>query len=313
MLIIIALSTFVCISLGMLGVYWLVYKPQSAATERLRRMGSKDGGKTDVMQSAAVLPDDSGAAELAQRLASPLNKLLPPSATEAKKLQKLLMHAGFRSAEAPIIYRAIQLCSMAGFPLMVAIVCAAMAWPLNKAIVYIILAFITGFFLPRFFLRRITNNRQRDLRWGLADALDLMVVSVEAGLGLNAAMVKVSTELKDVHYAIATEFELANLEIRVGRDRDEALRNLAERTGVDDLRSLVAMLIQTDKFGTSIAKGLRIFSDSLRTKRRQRAEQEAQKAAVKLLFPLACFLFPTLFIAILGPAALNLIDTVGKM
>jgi tight adherence protein C len=312
MLLIIALSTFVCISLGMLGVYWLLYKPQSAATERLRRMSSNDGGKAEAIQSA-VVPEDSPAAELAQRLASPLNKLLPPSATEAKKLQKQLMHAGFRSADAPIIYRAIQLCSMAGFPLLVAIVCAAMAWPLNKAIIYIILAFIAGFFLPRYALSRIINNRQRELRWGLADALDLMVVSVEAGLGLNAAMVKVSSELKDVHYAIAVEFELANLEIRVGRDRDEALRNLAERTGVDDLRSLVAMLIQTDKFGTSIAKGLRIFSDSLRTKRRQRAEQEAQKAAVKLLFPLACFLFPTLFIAILGPAALNLIDTVGKM
>src|SRR5690242_5417382 len=313
MLLIIAISTFVCISLGMLGVYWLLYKPQSAATERLRRMGgSKEGA---VIQSApgVVLPDDSAAAELAQRLASPLNKLLPPSATEARKLQKQLMHAGFRSAEAPIIYRAIQLTSMAGFPLLVAFVCAVMAWPLNKALVYIILGFVTGFFLPRFFLRRITLNRQRELRWGLADALDLMVVSVEAGLGLNAAMLKVASELKDVHHAIATEFELANLEIRVGRDRDEALRNLAERTGVDDLRSLVAMLIQTDKFGTSIAKGLRIFSDSLRTKRRQRAEQEAQKAAVKLLFPLACFLFPTLFIAILGPAALNLIDTVGKM
>jgi tight adherence protein C len=170
-----------------------------------------------------------------------------------------------------------------------------------------------GFFLPPFFLKRTISKRQRELRWGLADALDLMVVSVEAGLGLNAAMMKVSSELKDVHMAVASEFELANLEIRVGRDRDEALRNLAERTGVDDLRSLVAMLIQTDKFGTSIAKGLRVFSDSLRTKRRQRAEQEAQKAAVKLLFPLACFLFPTLFIAILGPAALNLMDVLGNM
>ena len=167
------------------------------------------------------------------------------------------------------------------------------------------MAFVAGFILPRWALRRITNNRQRELRWGLADALDLMVVSVEAGLGLNAAMLKVSSELKEVHREIATEFELANLEIRVGRERDEALRNLAERTGIDDLRSLVAMLIQTDKFGTSIARGLRVFSDSLRTKRRQRAEQEAQKAAVKLLFPLACFLFPTLFIAILGPAALK--------
>ena len=310
MILIIAISTFVAISLAMLGVYWLLYKPQSAATERLRRMGSKDAGGN--MQSV-VLPDESPAADLAQRLAQPLNKLLPPSASEAKKLQKQLMHAGFRSAEAPLIYRGIQLTSMAGFPLIVAGVCALTARPLQNALVYIILAFVVGFFMPRYFLGRATRNRQRELRWGLADALDLMVVSVEAGLGLNAAMMKVASELKDVHYAIAVEFELANLEIRVGRERDEALRNLAERTGIDDLRSLVAMLIQTDKFGTSIAKGLRVFSDSLRTKRRQRAEQEAQKAAVKLLFPLACFLFPTLFIAILGPAALNLMDVLGNM
>lgn len=313
MLLIIAISTFVCISLGMLGLYWLVYRPQSAATERLRRMAGKDGGAVSQAGQSVVLPEESAASDIAQRLASPLNKLLPPSATEARKLQRQLMHAGFRSPEAPIIYRAIQLASMAGFPLVVAGVCALLARPLQSALVYIILAFVVGFILPRYFLGRATRNRQRELRWGLADALDLMVVSVEAGLGLNAAMMKVSSELKDVHTAIATEFELCNLEIRVGRERDEALRNLAERTGVDDLRSLVAMLIQTDKFGTSIARGLRVFSDSLRTKRRQRAEQEAQKAAVKLLFPLACFLFPTLFIAILGPAALNLIDVMGRM
>jgi tight adherence protein C len=310
MLLIIAISTFVCITLGMMGVYWVLYRPQSAATERLRRMG----GKSDSQQPIAVMtPTDSAASELAQRLATPLNRLLPASATEAKKLQKQLMHAGFRSAEAPLIYRAIQLASMAGFPLMVALTCAILARPLAGALVWIILGFCVGFFLPRFILNKAISSRQRELRWGLADALDLMVVCVEAGLGLNAAMLKVSSELKDVHIDIATEFELANLEIRVGRERDEALRNLAERTGVDDLRSLVAMLIQTDKFGTSIAKALRVFSDSLRTKRRQRAEQEAQKAAVKLLLPLACFLFPTLFIAILGPAALNLMDVMDKM
>jgi tight adherence protein C len=313
MLLIIAISTFVCISLVMLGVYWLLYRPQSAATERLRRLAGREGGGTVQNVASAVIPDDRPATELAQRIASPLNKLLPPSATEARKLQKQLMHAGFRSPEAPIIYRGIQLGAMAGLPLIVAGVCALLAKPLGDALVYIIVAFVAGFFLPRYFLSRATKNRQRELRWGLADALDLMVVSVEAGLGLNAAMMKVATELRDVHSAISIEFELANLEIRVGRDRDEALRNLAERTGVDDLRSLVAMLIQTDKFGTSIAKGLRVFSDSLRTKRRQRAEQEAQKAAVKLLFPLACFLFPTLFIAILGPAALNLMDVLEKM
>jgi tight adherence protein C len=313
MILIIAISTFVCISLALLGVYWMIYRPQSAATERLRRLGGSNDASISQSAPSVVLPDDRPAAELAQRLAQPLNKLLPPSATEAKKLQKKLMHAGFRSAEAPIIYRAIQLASMAGFPLLVAGVCALTGRALNDAVIYIIIAFVAGFFLPRFFLNRMIQKRQRLIRWGLADALDLMVVSVEAGLGLNAAMVKVASELKDVHTPVAVEFELANLEIRVGRERDEALRNLAERTGVDDLRSLVAMLIQTDKFGTSIAKGLRVFSDSLRTKRRQRAEQAAQKAAVKLLFPLACFLFPTLFIAILGPAFLNLIDIMGDM
>jgi tight adherence protein C len=313
MLIIIAISTFVCISLGLLGVYWLLYKPQSAATERLRRLGGSEGLATAGTQAAAVIPDDNPGAELAQRLASPLNKILPPSATEARRTQKLLMQAGYRSPEAAVIYRGIHVASMASIPVITAGVTTYFAQAFSTVLIAVMIAFVMGFFLPPFFLKRTISKRQRELRWGLADALDLMVVSVEAGLGLNAAMMKVSSELKDVHMAVASEFELANLEIRVGRDRDEALRNLAERTGVDDLRSLVAMLIQTDKFGTSIAKGLRVFSDSLRTKRRQRAEQDAQKAAVKLLFPLSCFLFPTLFIAILGPAALNLMDVLGRM
>jgi len=313
MLIIIAISTFVCISLGMLGVYWLLYKPQSAATERLRRMGGKEGGMATANVQGIVVPDDSPATDIAQRLANPLNKLLPPSATEARKTQRLLMQAGYRSPEASIIYRGIHVASMVGIPVITALVTTYFAKAFSTVVIAMMIAFVMGFFLPPFFLKRTISKRQRELRWGLADALDLMVISVEAGLGLNAAMMKVSSELKDVHQAVSYEFEIANLEIRVGRERDEALRNLAERTGVDDLRSLVAMLIQTDKFGTSIAKGLRVFSDSLRTKRRQRAEQEAQKAAVKLLFPLSCFLFPTLFIAILGPAALNLMDVLGRM
>lgn len=308
MLLIIALSTFVCITLGMMGIYWLVYRPQSAATERLKRLGQRGGLETP---STGITADPGS--ELAERLASPLSRLLPPSAAEAKKLQKQLMHAGFRSAGAPVVFRGIQLAALAGFPAVVAVVCAVLARPLSSALLWILLAFVAGFFLPRYVLRRMIRSRQQLVRWGLADALDLMVISVEAGLGLNAAMLRVSTELKEVHPDICEEFELANLEIRVGRERDEALRNLAERTGVDDLHSLVAMLIQTDRFGTSIARAVRAFSDSLRTKRRQRAEQAAQKAAVKLLFPLSCFLFPTLFIAILGPAALQLADTLGKM
>lgn len=310
MLLIIAISTFVCITLGMLGVYWLFMRPQSASTERLRRLANTSGSSASVSVS---LDEEHAGERFADRIATPLNRLVPASAAEVQKLQKKLMQAGFRSNHAPIIYRTIQLFTMATLPTMIALTCAILARPLNSAVFWILAAFIVGFFAPRYILGRMIRSRQQRVRWGLADALDLMVISIEAGLGLNAAMMKVSSELKQVHPDISEEFELANLEIRVGRERDEALRNLAERTGVDDLRSLVAMLIQTDRFGTSIAKAIRVFSDSLRTKRRQRAEQAAQKAAVKLLFPLACFLFPTLFIAILGPALLQLMDTLGKM
>jgi len=311
MLLIIGISTFVCISLGMMGAYWLLNRPQSAATQRLRRLGQTHSSAAQV--SVSLDDEATGGDKIAERLATPLNRLLPPSAAEARKLQKQLMHAGFRSHNAPIIYRAIQLGVLGGLPAAVALTCALFAKPINSAVIAILIAFVVGFFLPRYVLGRMIKARQLRVRWGLADALDLMVISIEAGLGLNAAMVKISTELRDVHPDISDEFELANLEIRVGRERDEALRNLAERTGVEDLKSLVAMLIQTDKFGTSIARAIRVFSDSLRTKRRQRAEQAAQKAAVKLLFPLACFLFPTLYIAILGPAVLQLIDTLGNM
>jgi tight adherence protein C len=312
MLLIITISTFVCITFGVIGLYWLVSRPQSAATERLRKMN--EGGGTS-MQAApvSIMPEESTASDIAERIATPLNRLAPVSAAEAHRLQKQLMQAGYRNRNAPIIYRALQLASMIGLPGLVALACALLARPIGSAFMFILMAFILGFILPRYLLGRMIRNRQLRVRWGLADALDLMVVSIEAGLGLNASMLRISEELKYVHPDISEEFEIANLEIRVGREREEALRNLAERTGVDDLRSLVAMLIQADRFGTSIARAVRVYADSLRTKRRQRAEQAAQKAAVKLLFPLACFLFPTLFIAILGPAALQLMDTLKNM
>jgi tight adherence protein C len=183
-----------------------------------------------------------------------------------------------------------------------------LARPLSDALLPALFAFGAGFLLPRFILNRMIAGRKLRITWGLADALDLMVITMEAGLGLNAAMLRVCEELKSVHPDISKEFELANLEIRVGRERSEALRNLAERTGVEDLNSLVGMLIQADRFGTSIARAVRVYSDSLRTKRRQRAEQAAQKAAFKLLLPLGALLFPTMFIIILGPALLNISD-----
>lgn len=286
-----------------MAIYWLLFRPASATAVRLQELGDQNG--------ATITLDDSPVVSFAERIAEPLNRLVPASATDAKKLQKQLMQAGFRGPHATAIYRSLQLVSMLALPAVVVVAWMFMTRPLSTAFMAALFAFAAGFILPRFILNRLIASRKLRITWGLADALDLMVITMEAGLGLNAAMLKVCEELKDVHPDISKEFELANLEIRVGRERSEALRNLAERTGVEDLNSLVGMLIQADRFGTSIARAIRVYSDSLRTKRRQRAEQAAQKAAFKLLLPLGALLFPTMFIIILGPAMLNISDMLG--
>ena len=300
-MLIITISTFVCIAFAVMAVYWVMFRPASATAVRLRELDDQNS-------TGVILDDDNSVVKLAERLAEPLNRLVPPSAADAKKLQKKLMMAGYRSPHASSIYRMLQLVSMFALPGAVALVWVFLARPFSGALVPVLFAFAAGFLLPQFTLNRLVASRQLKITWGLADALDLMVITMEAGLGLNAAMLKVCEELKDVHPDISKEFEIANLEIRVGRDRSEALRNLADRTGVEDLNSLVGMLIQADRFGTSIARAVRVYSDSLRTKRRQRAEQAAQKAAFKLLLPLGALLFPTMFIIILGPALLNISD-----
>jgi tight adherence protein C len=301
----IVLSTFGFIVLIIYSAYALLAPGQSAVSERLQKLTPAAGGSA---RSTAPVKRKG----LIERVADPLEKIAPPSPAEARKIKRLLMTAGYRGVNASTIYRGLQLSTLFGFPLLI------LGWtlfyprPLDKVIIWTLLAFVAGFILPRFVLGRLIKRRQLKIRWALPDALDLMVVSIEAGMGLNAAMNHVGSELKAVHPDLCDEFELANLEIRVGREREEALRNMSERTGVDDLRSFVAMLIQADRFGTSIAQAVRVYADSLRVKRRQRAEQAAQKAAVKLLFPLACFLFPTLFIVALGPAILSLMDTFAK-
>lgn len=305
MITIILVSTFVSIAFIVMALYWVLFRPVSATAQRLRDLDDPRGGA--VAQSI----EPNSMESLAARMAEPLSRLVPPSAADAKKLQKKLMQAGFRSESAPVIYRAIQLTLMIMFPAWVLIGYSFTAQPMSEALLPCLGAFAAGFLKPRFILNRLVAKRKLRITWGLADALDLMVITMEAGLGLNAAMLKVCDELKTVHPDICKEFELANLEIRVGRERSEALRNLAERSGVEDLNSLVGMLIQADRFGTSIAKAVRVYSDSLRTKRRQRAEQAAQKAAFKLLLPLGALLFPTMFIIILGPALLNISDMLG--
>ena len=303
-MLLISISTFICIAFGVMAIYWLMFRPASATAARLRELDEPRGGGVQTIEHSTVT-------NIAERIADPINRMLPPSAASAKKLQKQLMQAGFRSHSAPAVFRVSQLLLMLTLPAAVVMTWVSLGRPLNSGMALGAVAFCVGFILPRFVLNRLMANRQLKITWGLADALDLMVITMEAGLGLNAAMLKVCEELKDVHPDISKEFELANLEIRVGRERSEALRNLADRSGVEDLNSLVGMLIQADRFGTSIARAVRVYSDSLRTKRRQRAEQAAQKAAFKLLLPLGALLFPTMFIVILGPALLNISDMLG--
>jgi tight adherence protein C len=297
MLTLIIILVFSCLALGVMSVYLVFSKPTSTVTARL-----------ETMDPALALVENSPLTAMAERVADPINRIVPISAVEAAKLQKQLLQAGYRSPDAPAAFRATQIVMVIAFPTMVATICFLLDRPLNNFIIWGLFGAAAGFYLPKYYLLKKTQARKRRITWGLADAMDLMVVAVEAGLGLNAALNRVGEELKDLHPDMHYEIDIVNLEIRVGRSREEALRNLAERTGVDDIRSFVALLIQADRFGSSIAKAVRVFAESLRTKRRQRAEQAAAKASLKLLFPLTCFLFPVIILVILAPSLFALSD-----
>lgn len=297
----IALLVFAFVSLVVLSAYWFLFQPTTETTQRLREIGRS----ANTFAAPAAVPTTV----MAERVAEPINRLLPPSPDELRTLQRKLVYAGYRSPNAALVYRALQLAFLAGFPALTVLTLQLIERPLSNSLVFLIGATLCGYLLPRVTLDHLIANRQLRIQWGLADALDLLMITIEAGMDFNAALVRVSEELKTGHPTLCEEFELVNLEIRVGRPRAQALRNLAERTGVDDLRAFCTMLIQSDRYGTSVGRAIRVYANTLRTKRRQRAEQAAQRAAVKLLLPLALFLFPTLFIVVLGPALLSLMDT----
>lgn len=302
MLILIVILTFTSLALGVMSLYWLFARPQGVVTARL-----------ESIDPSLTLIENNPVTTMAERVAEPLNRIVPLSAMEAAKLQKRLLQAGYRSPDAAMAFRAIQISLIVAIPTLVISAGYLLERPANSLIILSLLGAALGFYVPRMILSSKIKQRQLRITWGLADTLDLMVVAVEAGLGLNAALNRVAEELKKTHPDLHYELELVNLEIRVGRSREEALRNLAERTGVDDIRSFVALLVQADRYGASIAKAVRIFADSLRTKRRQKAEQASQKAALKLIFPLTMFLFPVIILIMLAPAAMNLLDLFSGM
>jgi tight adherence protein C len=234
--------------------------------------------------------------------------MVPQSRSEMGKLQQRLVTAGYRRHDAIAVFFGIRLACALG-------IFALLATPIlmKPNLLLALLGCALGYLLPSMALGRLAKKRQHRIRLGLPDALDLLVVSVEAGLGLDQAMQRVGTELDFAHPELSEELRLINLELRAGKARVDALRNLAERTGVDDIISLVAMLVQTDKFGTSVAQSLRVHSDTVRTKRRQRAEEAAAKTGVKMVFPLVFCIFPAIWIVTIGPAVIKFIEVIVPM
>lgn len=237
-----------------------------------------------------------------------LGEIAPKSASEMGSLRRKLVAAGYRRHEAIWIFLGIRLgVALAFFAVATvpALVRANLAVALGAA------GF--GYLVPGMVLGRLAKRRQHRIRLSLPDALDLLVVSVEAGLGLDQAILRVGDELAFAHPDLAEELRLVNLELRAGTARAEALHNLGTRTGVEDVSSLVAMLVQTDKFGTSVAQSLRVHSETLRTKRRQRAEEAAAKTGVKMVFPLVFCIFPAIWVVTIGPAAIKFVQVLFPM
>ncbi len=301
---------FIIVFLGALSVFLLVYGIYlSLNRERLTIVRRMQGVAHTLKRQQEL--DDELSKPFFDRIIRPILERLAASigkSTPVKKklsLQKKLMMSGNPLNLAPGEFLAIQYVLTLG-----AAACAALfAISLNSApgfiVVGIILGAVAGLFLPEYYLKMLANKRKEEIQDNLPDVLDLMTVSVEAGLGFDAALVKVTEKIKGV---ISQEFTRVLQEIKMGKPRRDALRDLGNRSGVDDLIAFLGSIIQADQLGVSIGNVLRLQSEQMRQKRRQRAEEKAMKAPIKMLIPLILFIFPTIFIVVLGPAALQIIE-----
>lgn len=239
------------------------------------------------------------------KLSAPIAKLsLPDEGWENSALRIRFMNAGYRGASPILLYFAVKTILAVVLPLALFLYSTLAGWNLGTSSFLALLlgAATIGYYLPNLILARRISHRQREIFENFPDATDLMLVCIEAGLGLDAAITRVAEEIRLKSLALAEELHLVTLELRAGSSRERALRNLALRTGVAEVDTLVAMLIQADRFGTSMGDSLRVYADDLRTKRRLRAEEKAAKIPLKLLFPLVFFIFPSLLLVLLGPA-----------
>jgi tight adherence protein C len=236
-----------------------------------------------------------------------LGTLVPVSPKDVTVMQRRLIRAGFRGPNALKVLYGAKLIFGVGLPLIATVLILPSQADASNKMLAVLAAVVIGFFGPNEYVKRAGRKRGKQIRRGLANALDLLVVCVESGLGLDQAIVQVAKELEHAHPEICEEFSLVNLELKAGKRRAEALRNLAERTGVDDLKKLVAVLIQADRFGTGVAQSLRAHSDYMRVQARQVAEEKAAKLGVKLVFPIFFCILPSLFVVTVGPVVMRIV------
>jgi tight adherence protein C len=236
-----------------------------------------------------------------------LGALLPASPKDVTVMQRQLIRAGVRNPGALKTFYGAKVILGGLLPLVATLALATAELTTERKMIFVLLCLLTGFFGPNQYVRIRVRRRQKAVRRALPNALDLLVVCVESGLGLDQAVMQVAKDLENAHPEISQEFALMNLELRAGKRRTEALRNLADRTGVDDLRKLVAVLIQADRFGTGVAQSLRTHSEYMRVQSRQKAEEKAAKLGVKLVFPIFFCILPSLFVVTVGPVVVRIV------
>jgi tight adherence protein C len=290
---------FLAVTLGLVGLFmWL------APTRAEKRL-----------QVIAGPSEKSDWTETIVKLAGPLARLSTPDGDwENSLLRTRFLNGGIRNPNARLVYFGAKTL----LPLLLAGLTFVALRALNQSdgltlLFYVLMSALIGCYLPNLLLHFVINGRKREVFEAFPDAADLMLVCIEAGLGLDAALSKVSDEMRRKSLALAEELHLTNLEMRAGGTREKSLRNLALRTGVEEIGTFATMLTQADKFGTSIGDSLRVFSDDLRHKRQTRAEELAAKVPTKMLFPLVVFIFPSIIMVILGPAVIQVIRTMVPM
>jgi tight adherence protein C len=286
---------------------------------QLRPGGGAVVGRLDEMQSVGQAQDQTARrrrqakSERLLKVLQTLGQQVGSSRKDATAVRLFLVQAGFSDPRAVSIYWAFRVSLALGLPVLALFSLPLLGISSGKVFVAVLYFGIMGWIAPSFYVRNRLKARQKEVQLALADMLDMLVVCVEAGLGLNQALVRVADEIEHVSTVMSEQLAMVNLEMRAGTPRDEALKNFADRTGLADIKSLVSMMIQTHRFGTSVADALRVHSDTMRTKRRQRAEEAAAKTTIKLVFPLVLFVFPAMFVVVIGPSALAIYRTFSTL